>query len=327
MGIKIKGVATCHGSTKLSKDDLYNKYGDKLKETLTFIGRDTCCVAQTDEENSLTMACSAAKKCLEKTATDPNDIDIIVFVSETPEYLIPTTSLLIKEKLGAKKASLVYDMNVNCSGMVHALDQVGTYMIAKPNYKKALIVGCICSTRFNQEDDSFTNSMAGDASAAIIVEHDKECGLIDSIYTCNSEKCEYLTFPACGLSNIARDDVNAEDKKFSWVPHSVDYLYGNWCHLITQLCERNNLNINDINHFLFSQFSLGDIKETLRLLNVDNANDKFTFVSNQFGYTGNTSPFIALNDAIENNKLKLGDKIIFCTVGAGYNMSAILYEY
>jgi 3-oxoacyl-[acyl-carrier-protein] synthase-3 len=85
-----------------------------------------------------------------------------------------------------------------------------------------------------------------------------------------------------------------------------------------------NINIKSIDHFLFSQFSKAEIKETLEKLEV--SFDKTTFVANKYGYTGCTRPIFAYKEAIDNNQIKPNEYNIFCSVGAGYNMCSLLYK-
>lgn len=83
------------------------------------------------------MAIEAAKTVLEKSKTPAEDIDMIVFASDTPEYTVPTNALLINKALGTTNANTIFDINNNCTSMVVALDNATHFMKAHKDVKKS----------------------------------------------------------------------------------------------------------------------------------------------------------------------------------------------
>ena len=112
----------------------------------------------------------AAKKLILEMGIDKNDIDILIFVSQTPDYLnIPNTAPILQDKLGLPKSCLAFDIPLGCSGYVYGLSTISSYM-QSPNFKKGLLIcGDTISKIVNPEDKS-SSMLFGDAASATILE-------------------------------------------------------------------------------------------------------------------------------------------------------------
>lgn len=328
MGIKIQEISIYHPKKKIENQYYINKYGQDIEKLLNHLGRKSRYLIDNNTENSLTMSIEAAKSCLKKANVKASELDIIVFVSDSMEYLIPTNALLIREAIGACNCDLTYDLNDNCIGMMVAIDNVATYMKAKSKYKKALIVGASYGSMLAKSDCQLVNSTAGDGASAVLLTSDTEdSGILSSVYHTDSINYKYMVFPECGMSHIYDENLTVDEKKYAWVNHDVSFFSDEWVKLINKLLKDENESVKNVKHFLFSQFSHKDIKDTLMELGVELSNDSYTFVADEYGYTGCTSPFFAFNKAIEDKKINKGDLVIFCSVGSGYTMGAFLYKF
>lgn len=329
--VNIIGMGFYHPTNEVENQffiDHFNKMDIDAESLMNHLGRKKRFLINNENENALTMAIESSKKALEQANIKAEDLDMIVFVSDTPEYFVPNNALIINNKLGAKNANIVYDLNNNCTGMITALDQVSRYIKQNPRVKNALIVGSLMITAIFRKDDPVAYANIGDASAAIVLQQKDEefsKGFIDSAYITNSMNFDRMVAPASGYSKILKENIEENDKRLLWIPHDVSYFSDEWKRLILELLDRNNLSPEEIDHYLFSQFTKPDIEETLKKLEV--SFEKTTFIAEIYGYTGNTSPFFALKHAVEDGKVKEGSKVVFCSVGAGYSMSAALYQY
>ncbi len=329
MAVIIESLEIYHPTKKLDNNYSINIFGDDILNLLNHLGRSERFVVDNNKENTLTMGFEASKRCLEKAKISPNDLDIIVFVSDTPEYLIPTNALILRGLLGADNCSLVYDMNDSCIGMITAIDQVSSYMEHRGNYKNALIIGASYGSNSAQKGCPIVNTTVGDGAASVLLKkssNNDSAGVVDALYHTDSKNRDFMLFPECGLSNITDSNIDIENKKFKWTTHDVSYFSDQWYKLILKILNKNNTDLKEIDHFFFSQFSHADIKDTLQKLGVDNWKDKYTFIADKYGYTGNTSPFFAMYEALKDNKIGKGDKVVFCSVGAGYTMGVMIYN-
>lgn len=328
--IKIKDIAVYYPYNVVGNEHFIEHFeaiNVDVNGLMTHLGREQRYLAD-EEETSLTMAFEACSKVLRYSNVSAESIDMIILSSETPEYTSPSNALKLNNMLGAKNAHIVYDINNNCIGMLTALDLASTYAKIKKNIKNILVVGTLLISSVVNKNDPVTYSNFGDSAAAVLleaIEEDKESGFIDSNFFTDSSYHDSIVMPACGYSKIYDDKISEESKRWSWNPFDFSFLAEKWSELILELVSKNDLKAADIDHFVFSQFSKPDAIKTLEILNVDSEN--FSYVGDEFGYTGTTSPIFGLRNAIRLGKVKEGSKVILCSVGAGYTMCCLLYKF
>ncbi len=327
----ILGTGIYHPANKVDNSffiEHFKKYDINAEKLMNYLGRNTRYLSNDENESSLSMAIEASKDAMANAAVTPEELDMIVFVSDTPEYTSPSNALKINHELGAVNAHIVYDMNSNCIGMLTALDQISRYVRANTKIKKILVAGGLLISAVEREDDVVVYPNFADSGAAIILENAAEespRGFIDSCYFTDSSYHNTVVMPKCGYSHIYKDNINTNEKKWSWNPFDFDFLSDRWADLIKELAETNNMVPMDIDHFIFSQFSKPDSEKTLQKLNLDMS--KKTFIGDKYGYTGVTSPIFALNSFLKDNRVKEGYNIVMISVGTGYTMVALLYKF
>jgi 3-oxoacyl-[acyl-carrier-protein] synthase-3 len=155
----------------------------------------------------------------------------------------------------------------------------------------------------------------------ILEKTDEERGVIDAIYHINSAEHDNIVFPGCGFSKLFTAQ-NQNDLKLRWKPFDcpqVPIYVDNMKKLLT----RNNLTVDDVKMFCFSQYIIMNVEAFRSLLGIDES--KSIFIGNEYGYTGTSSPFIALYESMKRGLVKKGDYILFWTVSAGaQNISLLL---
>lgn len=112
---------------------------------------------------------------------------------------------------------------------------------------------------------------------------------------------------------------------FQWTSFDLSGAFFSAKISIEELLFRNGLTKNDIKRYFLSQFSWKNIEKVCEEMEEDIS--KFTFVGNEFGYTGTTSPFLAYERSLEKKELSICDYVMFWTVGAGTTCAAVLYRY
>ncbi|WP_160137797.1 3-oxoacyl-[acyl-carrier-protein] synthase III C-terminal domain-containing protein [Chryseobacterium sp. c4a] len=300
--------------------ELQNVSMQKIQNAL---GRNNRFILTEDaEENTLSMGIEAAKGVLRESHISIQDIDVIVFVTSTPEHHIPCDAIKIHQALGGKLATLCYDINVNCIGAFVALDQVAKYLEGSATAQKALVV---CSERLSSILDPknpVTAFCFSDSSFAFIVEKESsESGLMDVMYHTDSNFHNSVLFPPQGHSCRQENDVTLWDTSFDG-SGSVDFALND----MAQFLERNHLSLDNIDLFLFSQLSIKNINIISEHFNLPP--EKVPFYSREVGYTGSSSPFLALHQYQKNvRKLQQGEHILIWTLGAGYQAGLMLWKY
>ncbi|PKG22833.1 ketoacyl-ACP synthase III [Niallia nealsonii] len=326
----LKEVSVYHPDKVVNNDYFihhFQRQGKDIEHLLDALGRENRYVADYQRETTLTMAIEASKQVLEKSKLSGEDLDMIVFVSGTPEYFWPPNAVAIHQALQGKEEAIVYDMNVACVGMVVAVEQASRNMLANPNIKRALVVASEQMHRYARQEDAVTYANFGDGAAAVLIEKRKntENGFIDSTYKVNTESIDKIVFPACGVSNMLESDTTETEKKIKWENVNNDNAFLSTIELIEKLLKRNHLSTKDIQAFCFSQLSRKNIYKIQEAFKEDSG--KFPIVGTEYGYTGSVSPFMALEHAVKTGQVKRGDYVIFWSVGAGSTACAVLYKY
>lgn len=328
--IVFKSVGTYHPSTQ-RKNSFYVRHfksmGIDVSGLVDHLGRNTRCVVKSKSENTVTMAYHAALKALQAAGISSTEIDIIIFGTDSPEKLVPSNALLLHDKLSTVNAHQIFDMNSNCIGMLSAIDVAARLLLTNHRISKALVVGSFMGSRISSSEDPVCYSNMADAAAAVILEKVEEPdrrGFIDTTFKTDPVVKDAFQFPVCGLAELLDNETAAEEKKLKLIPFDTSFICQEWVQLMQVLFERYNISKHNIKQYFFSQFSKPDAETTLGLMSV--GLDKYTYVGNKYGYTGLTSPILAYNEALQNRVIDTGDYVMFCSVGAGYNICALLYR-
>jgi len=327
--IKIKAVDIYHAEKSISNEFYINHFKDQGKDISHFLeimGRKDRFVIDNERENSLTMGIEASNRVLKKAGLTGKDLDMLVFTSQVPEYVIPTNALLVHHAIKGKENMVVYDMNANCAGMTIAVEQVSRYMMSNPHMKRALVVGSDNLSLLSSPEDTMTYSNFGDSSSAIILEKTEEdTGFIDSIVDVHSDTDNRtcVVYPEKGLSQTIKG--NGQGKSMLWIPFDGRFVLPQVYKMFEKVLERNNLKIEDIDHFCLSQFALTLLQEIQDHYHIPE--EKIIFSGDRYGYTGTSSPFMAFHEGIDSGKIKRGDKVLFWTIGGGYQLATMLFKY
>lgn len=326
--VVIKDQAIFHPETEVDNSfflEHFKEQGKDIEPLINFTGRSKRYIDPT--ENSLSMAIKSSTKALEKAGISAEDLDMIVYSSGTPEYVSPSNAIKIHQALGGKKSTIVYDLNANCVGMVIALEQVSRYMLSNPSIKYALLVGSEQMSRYSKPSDEVPYANFGDASCAVILERTQgtNAGFIDSGFYTDSSFHDTIVLPGCGFSKLYTNDTTEEERKMTWLPFDTNEAFLSAKRSIEELLDKNNLSKSDVKKYFLSQFARGNIENICNQLEEDSS--KFAYTGDEFGYTGTSSPFIAMTKTIENEEIQRGDVIVFWSVGAGITCCNVIYRY
>lgn len=332
--VTIIGTGIYHPANKIKNDFFINHFKKQGKDLTSFLekmGRNERYLVDNTNENTLTMTIEASKNALQDAKITADQLDAIVFSSDTPEYLCPSNALILNHELNAVNAHTVYDLNSNCVGMIVALDQISRYMKTSKNIKYALVTGGIMASSISRTDDKFTYPASGDGAAAVILkctEEEFQRGILTSKYCTKSEYYNSIVSPSCGMTKARLDSSSEYERKQQWTPFPLNFFAAEWSKAIKEFQAEYDFSINEIKYFLLSQYSKQFLAETASELNVENDPEKFIYIGDKYGYTGTSSPIFALNEALHNNqKVASGSKAVLCSVGAGVAMCSLLYEF
>lgn len=281
----------------------------------------------TNNDSASSMATIAAKNLLEKFKISPDQIDLIVTATFSPDYMFPPVSAKIQLNLNAKNAQII-DVNTNCTGFVTALTVASDRMLIDNTYEYALVIGVELHTRFINPQDKETAIFFSDgAGVALLGKVKKGLGIINSRFFTDSTTYESVRFRGGGSSFPLVNRVFTPE---------IDYIEMNglatWKQAITklpmvikELLLKSNLQIEQIDFCIFHQANLNLIQYIMAKLKIP-LDKTYTNVE-EIGNTGSASIGIALSEAIELGKVKPGQKVLLAGVGAGFNFGASVWQF
>lgn len=325
--IRIKAVDVYHPVKSVGNEfylEHFKKQNKDIQNFMNVMGRKERYLIDNDEENTITMAVEASKGVLKKAGLEGDQIDLIIFSTQVPETTVPTNAIFLHHAIHAKKEAIILDMNANCAGMTIAVEQASRYMLSNPYVKTALVVGSDYLSLIADPTDAMTYANFGDGASAVILEKTEEkTGFIDAMTEVDSTNRNTILYPEKGLAQTIKS--NAQGEYMLWLPFDGTMSLPNTYDMFEAILSRNNMTIDDVDHFCLSQFAevnINKIKERF-----DIADEKMIYVGDKYGYTGTSSPFIALYEGIETGSIKRGDTVLFWTIGGGHEFITMLYQY
>jgi 3-oxoacyl-[acyl-carrier-protein] synthase-3 len=273
------------------------------------------------------MGVEAAKKCLAARGIEPNEVEVIIVATVTPDMMFPSTACLVQDKLGAKGA-WGFDVSAGCSGFVFAL-QVGVKMVESGAHKKVLVIGADANTRMTDYTDRTTCVLFGDGAGAVLIEpaEEGEIGFIDFVHEIDGSGAAALNLPGGGSLNPSSHET--VDKKMHFIhqdgPAVYKFAVRKMAECTTTLLERNGVTGADLGCFIPHQANKRIIASTADRLGL--APERVIINIEKYGNTSAGSVPLAMETAVEEGKLKKGDLVLLAAVGAGFTVGAALLRW
>jgi 3-oxoacyl-[acyl-carrier-protein] synthase III len=269
----------------------------------------------------------AAKKLLAAKGIAPDEIEMIVLATVTPDMLFPATACLIQDRLGAKKA-WGFDLSAACSGFAYALT-VGAQFVASGAHKKVLVIGSDVMTSILDPKDRATYVLFGDGAGAVLLEpatSDSD-GIIDFAHDVDGAGGAYLYMPGGGSLHPASQQT--VEKRMHYVHQEgaqvFKYAVRRMSELACQILERNGLTSRDLALVIPHQANLRIIRAMQERLGVDDS--KVLVNIDRFGNTTAGTIPLGMMDALEQKRLRKGDLVLLIAVGAGFTTGAVLMRW
>lgn len=294
-----------------------------LTENLTIRERRWC----SQEQSTADLAEQAARTTLQKAGVKPEELDLIIISTDTPEFISPSTASVVQHRLGATGAG-TFDLNTACAGFVTALDVASKYIIADTQYNKVLVIGAYAMSKYlNMEDKKTVTLFADGAGAALLSSAEGENGFMGSLLHTEGQYNGWMGIYGGGTHKPITSEVveNKEHllqfvKKF---PKEINPT--TWSRMIKELLAKQGLTPQDVTKIYFTQININSIKETLDLLSLDM--DKTHVVMDRYGYTGSACIPMAMAESVELGQLKKGDVVMFMGSGGGLAFATAAFKW
>ncbi len=291
-----------------------------------------------EDEFSSDMAVKAAERLFASGKVKREEIDFIILCTQSPDYFLPATACILQDTLHLRKNIGAFDFNLGCSGFIYGLG-ICKGLIATEQANHILLITSETYSKFIHSEDKGNKTLFGDAAAAILISSDKNEGqlaaeILHFTYGTDGSGSDYLVVKNGGLRNRHKKGETIQDE--NGFVRNDDYLFMDGKaifnftafhvpELIKDTLARNKVTMEEIDLFIFHQanaFMLQTIRKRLAI-----PEEKFLIHLKNCGNTVSSTIPIALYHALQENKIKRGDKVLLSGFGVGLSSGGVIIQY
>jgi len=270
------------------------------------------------------MAIRAAQDLLSKSKINPEDIDMVIVASATPDLPVASTAVYTATEIGATNA-FAYDLQAACSSFLYGMSTAASY-IESGRYKKVLLIGADKMSSIIDYSDRATCIIFGDGAGAVLFEPNSDgLGLQDEYLRSDGSGREFLKIEAGGSILPPSESTLKNGQHFVHQEGKTVFKYAvsNMADVAEKMLVRNSLSNDDINWLVPHQANKRIIEATAKRVNLDSSK----VMMNIHKYGNTTSATLPLLLADYENQLKKGDNLIFAAFGGGFTWGAIYLKW
>jgi 3-oxoacyl-[acyl-carrier-protein] synthase-3 len=270
------------------------------------------------------MAIRAAQNLLRKSKTNPEDIDMVIVATATPDLPVASTAVYTATEIGATNA-FAYDLQAACSSFLYGMSTAASY-IESGRYKKVLLIGADKMSSIIDYSDRATCIIFGDGAGAALFEPNSDgLGLQDEYLRSDGAGREFLKIEAGGSILPPSESTLKNRQHFVHQEGKTVFKFAvsNMAEVAEKMLLRNNLSHDEINWLVPHQANKRIIEATAKRVNLDSSK----VMMNIHKYGNTTSATLPLLLADYENQLKKGDNLIFAAFGGGFTWGAIYLKW
>ena len=278
-------------------------------------------------ETTSDMCTIIAEELLKRSNTDPNEVDVIIIATVTPDMPTPATASLVQNRIGANNA-WGFDLSGACTGFIYALD-TGSRLIESGKYKKVIVIGSDTMSSILDYTDRNTCVLFGDGGGGVMLERAKESdsGVIDSILRTDGSGSDYLKIPGGGSLHPASYETVDQHLHYIRQDGQVVFKYAikGMADISEEILKKNNIDSNSISLYVPHQANKRIIDGAAQRCGFKD--DQVYININKYGNTTAGTIPICLDEAKELGRIKDGDLILLAAFGAGFTWGSMLIRW
>ncbi|MGH9831223.1 MAG: beta-ketoacyl-ACP synthase III, partial [Blastocatellia bacterium] len=273
------------------------------------------------------LAAQAIGDLLRRRGIEPDEIELIIVATVTPDMFFPATACVVQNKIRATRA-WGFDLSAACSGFVYALT-VGAQFIESGKHKKVVVVGADIMSSIIDFSDRKTCILFGDGAGALLLEPaaPEDNGIIDYMNEIDGSGGQYLYMPGGGSLHPSSHDT--VEKRMHYVHQEGQQVFKYAVRKMEEvsrgLLARNGFSGADLDLLIAHQANLRIINATAEKLGLPD--EKVVRNINKFGNTTAATIPLAIGDALDDGRLTKGKLVLFASVGAGYTVGSMLLRW
>lgn len=317
---KITGIDTYLPEYRLTNDELSQMVDTTDEWIMTRVGIKERRILKDKDKGSAFMGAEAIKKLLKKTNTKPEEIELVVCATTTPDHPFPSAASTILDLAGLDKA-YGFDIMAACSGFLFGLDTATQYIVSG-KHKKVILVGSDKMSAITNYKDRTTCPLFGDAAGAVLLEPTEEegIGIIDTDLHVDGSGLPHLQMKAGGSVRPSSHETVDNDEHYVYQDgrHVFKHAVSNMAEVSVNMMKKHNIKSEELNWLVPHQANMRIIEATAYHMGIS----KEQVMINIEKYGNTTSATLPLCLWEWEKDLKKGDKIILATFGAGFTWGA-----
>lgn len=280
-----------------------------------------------EDEPTSFMAVEVARKLLKSGGLEPEDVDLIIVATITPDMIFPATACLVQDRIGATRA-WAFDMSAACTGFVYAL-AVGSQFVENGAHRRVLVIGGDKMSAITDYQDRSTCVLFGDGAGGVLIERDEdlELGLRDFELHADGSGCNELGMKGGGSLHPASHET--VDERLHYIRQEgrtvFKFAVTKMTEVSLSLLKRNGLSGDDIKLFVPHQANMRIISATAQRLGLP-PEKVMVNIDRYANTTAGTVP-IALSEAHKEGRLQPGDLVLMTAVGGGLTWGSALFRW
>jgi len=280
-----------------------------------------------DKLSSADLGYEAGKAAIADAGLKPEDIDLVIVTTDTPEYISPPTASVVQGRLGAVNAG-TFDLNSSCAGFTTSLDVAARMIGYDTTYTNILLCGVYNMTKYVDWSDERVAPIFADGGGAVVLQATHSgAGYLSSKLYADGTQYDLLGIYVGGTKLPATKE-RVENKE-----HLLTFLkplpparnIELWPQVVPQALQRAGLSVSDIDHIIFTQINKWVIEEVMAILGLPM--EKTTCIMDRYGYTGSACIPMALDYAVKQGRIKPGDVVVMVGSGVGLAVAAVVFRW
>jgi 3-oxoacyl-[acyl-carrier-protein] synthase-3 len=267
-------------------------------------------------QGSSELALHASRAALSAAGVAPEDLDLIIVATSTPDYVFPSTACLLQAKLGAKGGA-AFDVQAVCSGFVYGLATADNFIRAG-QAKRALVVGAEVFSRILDWNDRGTCVLFGDGAGAVVLTAGKKPGVHASVLRADGSHAGILSVPGnvCGGAIVGTPFLKMDGQAvFKFAVRVLE-------ESARETLAAANMSLEDVDWLIPHQANVRILEATARKLGL--AREKLVVTVDHHGNTSAASVPLALDEYVRAGKIRAGERVLLQGVGGGFTWGSSL---
>jgi 3-oxoacyl-[acyl-carrier-protein] synthase-3 len=271
---------------------------------------------------------SATEKALDSAGITPEEVNLFIVSTDTPEFISPSTASVVCHKAGLKNAAS-FDLNTACAGFVTATETAVNFIKANPRYTHAVVVGAYGMSRYLNLDDKKTVTLFADGASAAVYQatQDEVSHHLSSDIRTRGEYNDYMGIYHGGSAQpVTKESIEQNLHKLVFAkkfPKELNPIM--WTDMIKTVAERGGFKVSEIKRAYMTQININQIWETMDNLNLPR--ETATTIMEKYGYTGSAAIGMAMDISVRNKELKKGDVIVMMGSGGGLTFACNAFRW